>query len=133
MEIRLKNEELREFSLSLSSLNGLKLSADIAITIAKVQKKIKEFEDSVEESRKLLLLGFCKKDDSGNLLPDENGKAQFLDENAQREFAIEYSKLMGKEVVLSVNPIKEEDIKKMGVLTPEQVLALLKICDETAK
>lgn len=101
------------------------VKAKAAYAISKILSKVQKENDRYQEARTTLINKYCKKDEAGNLIVDDEKNAAFLSDEAQQEFAKEIIELQQVDVAVStinLNDIEAYEIKPMDMMQIQDII-----------
>lgn len=117
--ITVKISDLLNSTEVLQKLAGTELKAKLAWQVGRLLKAADKEIQEFNETRMNLIKKYGEKDDSGELITDDNGNCKILEPEIE-EFSNELNELINSEVEINTNRIKIESLEELD-FTPAEM------------
>lgn len=126
--ITLKMSDLLNATDTLQKLSQKELKARLALQIARMLKEAEREIQNFNEIRMNLIKKYGEKDESGEIITDDNGNCKIIPESVT-VFSKELNELVEMEVEINANKIKLDDLDNLD-FTPGEMVTLEPFLEE---
>lgn len=126
--ITLKMGDLLNATDTLQKLSQQELKARLALQIARMLKEAEREIQNFNEIRMNLIKKYGEKDESGEIITDDNGNCKIIPESVT-VFSKELNELVEMEVEINANKIKLDDLDSLD-FTPSEMVTLEPFIEE---
>lgn len=120
--INIKMSDLLNATEILQKLAQKELKARLALQVARMLKEAEREMQNFNEVRMNLIKKYGEKDESGEIITDDNGNCKILPDGVET-FSKELNDLVGMDIEINANKLKLDDLENLD-FTPSEMVTL---------
>lgn len=115
--MKIKAGRIIEIAGKIEALDGKKLPSGLSYALIKNKRALKEELECIFEQRNSIIKKYCKKDENGEPVTDNEGRAEFEGEGELRATE-EYASFLDSEIEIDIKKVGFEEIEKCDSVEP---------------